>query len=121
MRAKASIARKFAAVLLATILALALEPAALVMPAPHSTAMQMPNCASHETMGCDHAMPKHERGAPCKDMTNCLGMLCCLAMAVVSADAASALPLASPRSPSWFVRDIGPGITLQPDNPPPIA
>jgi hypothetical protein len=121
MRAKASAVRKFAAVFMAAVLMLAVEPAALAMPAPHSATMQMTSGASHEAACCDHSMPKHDRGTPCKDMTNCLGMLCCLAMAVAPVDAASLSPLASTLSPSWYVRDLGPGITLQPDNPPPIA
>lgn len=121
MRAKASTVRKFAAVIMAAVLMLAVEPAALAMPAPHSATMLMTNCASHETAGCDQSMPKHERGTPCKDMANCLGMLNCLAMAVAPVDAVSVLPLASTHLPSWYARDIGPGITHQPDNPPPIA
>ncbi len=121
MGTKASSMRKFAAVFLAAILMLAVEPAALAMPAPHSATMQAMNHDSHGAMGCDQSMPTQERGTPCKHMTNCLGMLNCLAMAVAPADAVSVLPRASTRLPSWFVRDIGPGITLQPDNPPPIA
>jgi hypothetical protein len=121
MRAKASAVRKFAAVFMAAVLMLAVEPAALAMPAPHSATMQMTSGASHETTGCDQSMPTQERGTPCKHMASCLGMLCCLAMAVAPVDAVSALPFASSHSPSWHARNIGPGITHQPDNPPPIA
>jgi hypothetical protein len=121
MRAKTSAVRKFAAVFMAAVLMLAVEPAALAMPAPHSAAMQTTHGASHGAAGCDQSMPKHERGTPCKHMAICLGMLNYLAMAIAPADAASVSPLASTLSPSWYVRDLGPGITHQPDNPPPIA
>jgi hypothetical protein len=121
MRAKASTVRKFAAVFMAAILVLAMEPVALAMPAPHSAAMQTTHGASDGTAGCDQSMPKHERGTPCKHMAVCLGMLNSLAMAVAPVDAVSVLPLASTYLPSWYVRDLGPGITHQPDNPPPIA
>ena len=121
MLARVFIARKFAAVFMAAILALAVEPAALAMPAPHSATMQAMHCASHEKAGCDHSMPQHRRGTPCKNMANCLGMLNCFAMAVMPVDAMATLPLALAHSPSWHLQDAGPGITIQPDNPPPIA
>ena len=121
MRAKTSGVRKVAAVFLAAVLMLAMEPAALAMPAPHSAAMQTTHLASDGTAGCDQSMPKHERSTPCKHMAVCLGMLNYLAMAVAPADAASVSPLASTHLTSWYVRDLGPGITHQPDNPPPIA
>ena len=127
MRTRVSITRKIVAMVTAAVLLLATEPAALAMPATpmHHTMqpemMQMMGCASHESMACDHAMPQHERGAPCKDMANCLGMLSCIALAAVPPNAATIAPLALTATQSWRLYDIGPGITLQPDNPPPIA
>ncbi len=116
MQAKASSVRAFVAVFMAAILMLAVEPGALAMPAHHSATMQMTDCA-HMAMG--RAMP--ERGTPCKHMADCLGMLNCLAMAVVPVTTAAALPLTLTHTPSWHLQTAGPGITLQPDTPPPIA
>jgi len=127
MRIQVSITRKIVAMMTAAILLLATEPAALAMPATpmHHTMqpamMQMMGCTSHESRGCDHVMPQHERGAPCKDMANCLGMLSCIALAAVPHNAATIMPLALTATQSWRLYDIEPGITLQPDNPPPIA
>ena len=121
VRAKVSVLRKFAAVLVAAVLALALQPAALAMPAPHSAPMQAMHHASHGKVCCDHSMPQRNRDMPCKDMANCLGMLSCIALAAVPHNAATIAPHAPTATQSWRLYDIGPGITLQPDNPPPIA
>jgi len=127
MRTRISISRKIVALVAAAILLLATEPAALAMPAApmhhamQPAMMQMMGCASHESTGCDQGMPQHDRGVPCKDMANCLGMLSCIALAAVPHNAATIAPHAPTATQSWRLYDIGPGITLQPDNPPPIA
>jgi hypothetical protein len=120
MRAKRSPARTLVASLISAILVLAAQPAAFAAPS-HSMAMQMTGCASHEAMGCDHSMPKQDQSTPCKDMGNCLGMTSCASLAAFTLTVVSALPLALTAPQSWHVNSTGPGITHQPDNPPPIA
>lgn len=119
MRMRSSIARKVVALLAAVILVLATEPAAFAMPAPHSATMQTMHCTSDGMACCDHSTPV--RGMPCNHMAICLGMLNCLAMAIVPVDMATASPVALTLSPFWHLREAGSGITLQPDNPPPIS
>lgn len=120
MRAKRPPLRKLIASLISAILLLAVQPVAFAAPA-HSMSMQMTDCASHETTGCDHSMPRQNHGTPCKDMANCLGMVNCVALAAVPHAALAVLPLSSTMSQSWHVNAAGTGITLQPDLPPPIA
>ena len=106
---------------MAAVFALAVQPAALAMPALRSAAIHATDCASHEATGCDHSMSKQDQGKPCKDVSNCLGMVGCAALAAVSHAAVAALPLRLTGAQSWQLNDAGPGITLQPDNPPPIV
>ena len=119
MQVRPLFVRKIIALFVTAILVLAVEPGALAMPPVHHSApMQMMDCA-HMAMAPSHAM--QEKSTPCNHMASCLGMLNCLAMAVVPVNAGTALPLASVYSPSWHLNGAGPGITHQPDNPPPIA
>lgn len=120
MRAKNSRARTLIASLISAILVLAAQPAAFAAPS-HSMTMQMTGCASHEAKGCDHSTPKQDQNTPCKDMGNCLGMTSCVSLAAFTLTAVSALPLTLTTPQSWHVNSAGPGITLQPDTPPPIA
>ncbi len=67
---------------------------------------------------CDHSMPMQKHGTPCKD---CLGMLNCFAPAVMPANNQATVPAMVTGSPSWYLQESGASLTLQPDNPPPIA
>jgi hypothetical protein len=54
-------------------------------------------------------------------MMNCSGMMGCSATALLPVGAATTNPIVLAAVPLWRRRDPGPGIRLQPDNPPPIA
>lgn len=115
--------RRIITLLNAVIFLVAVQPGAMAMQAApsHTIVMHGMDCGSSENVKCDHSMPMQKQGTPCKDMGNCLGMLGCYATAVVPAISQAFLPTAATSSPSWHLQEGGPSLTLQPDNPPPIA
>ena len=121
MRMRSLIARTGAALAAAVFLVLAAGPAASAMTASHPTMIQTVDCVFQELTPGDHSMSGHDGNMPCKNMANCPGMLNCSVAAVVPVDAVATLPPAPTGSPSWHLDGAGPGITLEPDNPPPIA
>ncbi len=113
--------RSLLTVLLAVVVAFAVEPVAVAMPVHHHAAtMQGMNCDS-PAMKCHQEMLKKERSAPCKNMAKCFGML---STAPLTAIPQSALVVVAPTrdaNQTWRINNVGPGITLGPDYPPPIA
>ncbi len=109
--------RSLISLFVAMVFAIAVTPGSMAMPA--SQPMKM-DCSSMAASSCDHMNMQKEHGKPCKNMTVCLGMLSCFGMAAVTV---------AHITPEVVVLDmrvaIGHqtpgGLTLQPDNPPPIA
>ncbi len=121
MRIWVSAGKKIAAAVMAVFLAVAAEPAAIAVPAHQAPAVQMMHPMSHGMPCCDPSIARHKHGTPCKDMGICLCALIGGAAAVIPANVPVTFPLASYRLASWHLHDAGPGITLKPDNPPPIV
>jgi hypothetical protein len=108
--------RAFLSALLAVVFVIAAEPGVMAMPAPAKHMMTM-TCA--DMPGCNHKLPK-DKDAPCKNMALCAGMMSCFGMSAV----ASEMPLLRTASAGASVHVVPQtllGLTLQPDNPPPIA
>lgn len=113
--------RGLVSALVAAVFVIAAEPGVMAMPAPHAAKQSMTmDCSSQATPGCDHMKPQKDHGTPCKNMAICAGMMSCFGMAAVAADVAS-LRTAAGQAPVHFVQQTPSGLTLQPDNPPPIA
>ncbi len=107
--------------LVAAVFVIAAEPGVMAMPAPQAAKHIMTmDCAGQATPGCDHMKSQKEHGTPCKNMAICVGMMSCFGMAAIPADVAS-LRTAAEKAPAHFVQQTPSGLTLQPDNPPPIA
>ncbi len=114
------IARKALTVVLAVVIAFAIEPVAVAMPAHHAATMQGMNCNS-PAMKCHQEMLKKERGAPCKNMAKCFGMLNGAPLTAISQSAPVVVAPARTANRTWRINSVGPGITLGPDYPPPIT
>jgi hypothetical protein len=103
----------------AVVFAIAAEPGVMAMPAPAKNIMTM-SCADEAMPGCDHMKVPKDHGTPCKNMALCAGMMSCFGMAAIVVDH----PLLRTRSKQTavhFIPQTTLGLTLQPDNPPPIA
>jgi|GEM_PF-1179799 len=110
----------------AMVFAIAATPGSMAMPQPShqmQSHMQMMagDCAQ---MHCDHmkAMKSagKEQGKPCKNMAACLGMLSCYNMAAVGFVMPEAFIPPRDALVAFSHQDIS-GLTLRPDNPPPIV
>jgi energy-converting hydrogenase Eha subunit H len=121
MRSKRLSLRAMISALVAVVFAIAAEPGVMAMPATqplhHAATM---SCADEGMPGCDHMKLPKEKDAPCKNMAFCAGMMSCFGMAAI------AVENPQPRIPSkqtavHFHPQTTVGLTLQPDNPPPIA
>lgn len=116
--------KRFVTLLIAAIFLLAVQPGTMAMPVvySHSMSTHVTHSMSQQNMECDHSMPMQKHGNPCKDMGCCMGMLSCFGIAAaVPGGAAVILQLSLTATQAWPTRDLGLGITLAPDNPPPIA
>jgi hypothetical protein len=89
----------------------------MAMPAPHPTAMAN---ADHATPACNQMNHQKEKGAPCKGMTLCLGMLSCFGMTAVAATEI-ALTNGTEQDPAPRLVESARGLTHPPDDRPPIA
>ncbi len=122
-RIVSGLVKRIIALLIAAVFLVATQPGSMAMPATSThTAMQMTNCCgSQETAKCDHGQPMQKHGSPCKDMANCIGMLNCMTFTAISQSQAAVEPhsLTAPRT--WHSFKFEAGITLPPDNPPPIV
>lgn len=70
--------------------------------------------------GCDHMKLPKDHGTPCKNMAVCAGMMSCFGMAAIAVDH-PVLRTTSKQTAVHFHPQTTLGLTLQPDNPPPIA
>ena len=117
MRRNPRFLRNLACALVAAAFAVAAQPGAMAMPAPHPTAMAN---ADHATPACDQMHHQKEKGAPCKGIAFCFGMLSCFGMAALAPE----YPVLLKATGYHPVHDLGiaaPGLTHPPENPPPIA
>jgi hypothetical protein len=117
MRPRKFSLRVLISILMAVVFVIAVEPGVMAMPAPQ--AMKM-DCSGKAAPACDHMKAPKDTGTPCKNMSICVGMLNCFGMAAVAADHPSPLA-ATARATVPFLQQTASGLTLQPDNPPPIA
>jgi hypothetical protein len=117
MRRKPRLLRNLICALVAAAFAVAAQPGAMAMPTPHPTAMAN---AAHATPACDQMHHQKEKGAPCKGMTLCLGMLSCFGMAALAPDYPVLLKAAGHR-PAQDLDIAAPGLTHPPESRPPIA
>lgn len=117
MLSRSSSLRSLISLFVAVVFAIAVTPGSMAMPAPH--AMKM-DCASMVAPSCDHMKPHKDQGSPCKGMTACLGMLNCFGMAALDITHVERLPITFDVHVAISHQTVS-GLTLQPDNPPPIA
>lgn len=117
MRRNPRFLRNLVCALVAAAFAVAAQPGAMAMPAPHPTAMAN---ADHATPACDQMHHQKEKGAPCKGMTLCLGMLSCFGMTAVAATEI-ALTNGTEQDPAPRLVESARGLTHPPDDRPPIA
>jgi hypothetical protein len=121
MWATRHIARKALSVLLTVVFALALQPAVSAMPAHQNAMSHSMDCCDHGAMKDHHGMPQKGCDTPCKDMANCNGVQSCSSITAVQlVSAAPIAPIGAAAKP-WQEFSVGRGITLRPDNPPPIV
>ena len=118
--------KRLAAVLLAALLAFSLSSTVMAMPMPHQAMAQTgmaasKDCAMAGKMARAHTPSQQHRDMPCNCMGNCPDMASCSVAAVLPAPSRVAIPTTIIRHPVWHRLDGRTGITLQPDNPPPIA
>lgn len=126
MRFRSISPRALLSLLVAVVFAIAAEPGAMAMPQPHKMAMPtmemaaMTACGMQADAGCDHMKPQKSEQSPCKSMAVCMGLLSCFGIAAIAADhpfvadAPARLSLLRAYQPGF-------GLTVPPDNPPPIA
>lgn len=118
MRSRIPSLRTLVSLFVAVVFAIAVTPGSMAMPAPQQT-MKM-DCASMAAPSCDHTKSHKDHGSPCKSMAACLGMLNCFGMAAVDVAPAARLPMTSDVHVAISHQTLS-GLTLTPDNPPPIA
>ncbi len=119
--------KRIAAALLAVTVTFAFSPSAMAMTPSHGTG----HCG--DTMvSMDRAVPRkstnsslqllvQRRPAPCCSMANCCRMARCSTAAFLPVTI-SAMNLPNPSDTRlWGLREFQPGITWQPDRPPPIG
>ncbi len=123
MWSKASPFRALTSLLVAVVFTIAATPGSMAMPAPKTMdqSMSMAGMDCSGKAGCDHMKAHQDQGKPCKNMAACLGMLNCFGMGAVDVGvASSALPVITEAAVPILHQTVA-GLTLRPDNPPPIA
>jgi hypothetical protein len=118
MRSRISSLRSLISLFVAVVFAIAVTPGSMAMPAPQQT-MKM-DCASMSAPSCDHMKSHKDQGKPCKNMAVCLGMLSCFGMAAIATQHFTFSRLAMNERP-LVLRQIVSGLTIPPDDRPPIA
>jgi len=128
MRMRKLSLRAVLSAVVAVVFAIAAEPGAMAMPAPHHPATMMMDSQRADSgamsctdmPGCDHMKLPKDKEAPCKSMAVCAGMMGCYGMAAVAVDWPQ-LRTKGLDAPVHFHPQTSLGLTLQPDNPPPIV
>ena len=112
--------RKLVATALALAVLVAVAPtvaASVSVPPSMATAPSMIDCA----MTAEKSVPIQERQAPCKDISNCLGMLGCAVPGAIPQSATAVSLEFQTLEPSWGLQIDHDGIALKPAHPPPIV
>lgn len=117
MRSRILSLRSLVSLFVAVVFAIAVTPGSMAMPAPQTMKM---DCASMAAPSCDHMKSHKDQGKPCKSMAVCLGMLNCFGMAAVDIAPVARLPVTFDVHVAISHQAVS-GLTLTPDNPPPIA
>jgi hypothetical protein len=126
MKTENRLVRTWISLVIAVVFAIAAMPGSMAMPAPkpmsmsHAAHAMSADCSAHEQAPCDHMKAQKNDGKPCKNMAMCLGLLSCYGMGAVDV-AVAAAPVLLETVPVEFVSQTISGLTLTPDNPPPIA
>jgi hypothetical protein len=120
MQSKRLSLRAMISALVAVVFAIAAEPGVMAMPAAQPQHAMTMSCADEAMPGCDHMKLPKEKDAPCKNMAFCAGMMSCFGMAAIAVDHPQ-LRIPSKQAAVHFHPQTTLGLTLQPDNPPPIA
>jgi hypothetical protein len=117
MRSRIPFLRSLISLFIAVVFAIAVTPGSMAMTAPQTMKM---DCASMAAPSCDHMSSHKDQGKPCKNMAVCLGMLSCFGMAAVDVAHVVRLPVTFDVHVTISHQTLS-GLTLTPDNPPPIA
>ena len=119
--------RRVVAVLLVMVVGTTLSfPATAMAPSqgmrhcPHAMFSMNRAVARKSTVPSAQPLVQH-RPAPCCMMGTCSGMAGCSATALPPVTASAMNPPRIANTPFWGVREFQPGITWQPDRPPPIG
>jgi len=117
--------RTWISLVIAVVFAIAAMPGSMAMPAPKpaSHAMTMSGAMSGMHECCAHVAPMKahpDGGKPCKNMAMCFGMMTCYGMGAVDT-AVTTAPMLRQTVLVAIVHQSVTGLTLRPDNPPPIA
>jgi hypothetical protein len=115
------ITRKAFAVFLAVVFVLAVQPVASATPAHHATMNHTMNCCDHGPTKSHHSMPQKGCDTPCKDMANCNGVQSCSATTAIQQPGVAYIAPIRLVARSWQTFNIRHGISVSPDNPPPIV
>jgi hypothetical protein len=113
MRSRIASLRALVSLFVAVVFVIAVTPGSMAMPAPQQT-MQM-DCAA---MPCDQS--HKDRGKPCKSMVVCFGMLSCFGMAAIATEHFTFSKSAIAER-ALALHQIVSGLTIPPDDRPPIA
>ncbi len=110
--------RKLVGALVALAFVVAVQPGAMAMPAaPHTV-----SASGINQMSCDHM--QHMKTVPHKPnigTTICPGMLSCAGVSILSVNDCFFVSETIVEEPVPHADEAVPSLTLQPDNPPPIA
>ena len=122
MRTGNRLVRSWISLVIAVVFAITAMPGAMAMPAPKPMS---PHAMSglHECCAQLHAAPmkaQKDTGKPSKNMAVCFGMMTCYGMGAIDT-AVTAAPMLLQSMPVAIAHQSIAGLTLQPDNPPPIA
>jgi NAD dependent epimerase/dehydratase family enzyme len=117
MRRNPRLWRNLICALVAAAVAIAAQPGVMAMPAPQPMTMAGPG---HAMPACGQMNHQKERGAPCKGVSFCFGMLSCYGMAALTVAQVVPANAAEHGLAAHFNESIS-GLTHPPENPPPIA
>jgi hypothetical protein len=119
MRSKPLSWRSLISLFVAAAFVVAVTPGSMGV-SPATGKSMMADCPFMITVPCDHMKAHQEQGTPCKNAGGCLGMLSCYGMAALGTDQVALISPMMSAVPAP-VHEIWVGLTIPPDNRPPIA
>lgn len=120
MRSKPSRFRTLLSLFVAAVFVIAVTPGSMAMPAPKAMGHAMAGMAHCPYMVPAAGQTHQDHGKPAKTASVCLGMLSCYAMGALAPMPVAPAPVLE-RTEVAITHQSASGLTLQPDNPPPIA